>query len=154
MADKYSTIIDSSKWDTEGLCKGIDLRRHVAGDLEEVGAFRAQEDYRRLVGPLENPYRGGLGPELSFMTVAVPECLPDRMEITSYALEFGFIHDGMWAWGILDKANSLQTLSIKISTTHLWTRWRKPWDKAVRLARSKSKVLLESVKLLFRSLAR
>ncbi len=95
MADKYSTIIDSSKWDPEGLCKGIDLRRHVAGDLEEVGAFRAQEDYRRLVGPLEKPYRGGLGPELSFITAAVPECLPDRMEITSYALEFGFIHDGM-----------------------------------------------------------
>lgn len=95
MADKYSTVIDASKWDTEGLCKGIDLRRHVAGDLEEVGAFRAQEDYRRLVGPLENPYRGGLGPELSFITSAVPECLPDRMEITSYALEFGFIHDGM-----------------------------------------------------------
>ncbi|KAL9609842.1 MAG: hypothetical protein Q9167_005409 [Letrouitia subvulpina] len=93
MADIYSTIIDSSQWDTEGLCKGIDLRRHVAGDLEEVGAFRAQEDWRRLVGPLEKPYRGGLGPELSFITAAVPECLPDRMEITSYALEFGFMHD-------------------------------------------------------------
>lgn len=95
MADKYSTVVDSSKWDKEGLCKGIDLRIHVAGDLEEVGAFRAQEDYRRLVGPLEKPYRGGLGPELSFITCAVPECLPERMEITSYALEFGFIHDGM-----------------------------------------------------------
>lgn len=95
MADKYSTIIDSFKWDTEGLCNGIDPRRHIAGDLEEVGAFRAQEDYRRLVGPLENPYRGGLGPELRFITAAAPECLPDRMEITIYALEFGFVHDGM-----------------------------------------------------------
>ncbi|KAL8703562.1 MAG: hypothetical protein Q9201_003266 [Fulgogasparrea decipioides] len=68
MTDRYSTVIDSSQWDTESLCKGIDLRRHVAGDLEE-------------------------GPELSFITAAVPECLPDRMEITSYALEFGFMHD-------------------------------------------------------------
>lgn len=93
---KYSTIIDSSTYDTQGLCRGIDLRRHVAADLEEVGAFRAQEDWRRLVGPLEKPYRGGLGPDFSFITAAVPECLPDRLEITSYALEFGFIHDGMY----------------------------------------------------------
>ena len=95
MAYKYSTIIDSSKYDPEGLCKGIDLRRHVAGDLEEVGAFRVQEDWRRLVGPLENPFKGGLGPDFSFITVAVPECLPDRLEVTSIGLEFGFIHDGI-----------------------------------------------------------
>ncbi|KND93463.1 Ophiobolin F synthase [Tolypocladium ophioglossoides CBS 100239] len=93
MEYKYSTIIDSSTYDTQGLCRGIDLRRHVAADLEDVGAFRVQEDWRRLVGPLEKPYKGGLGPEFSFITVAVPECLPDRLEITSYALEFGFIHD-------------------------------------------------------------
>ncbi|EER24921.1 polyprenyl synthetase, putative [Coccidioides posadasii C735 delta SOWgp] len=93
MAHKYSTIIDSSTYDTQGLCPGIDLRRHVAGDLEEVGAFRAQEDWRRLVGPLEKPYAGLLGPDFSFITAAVPECLPDRMEITAYALEFGFMHD-------------------------------------------------------------
>jgi ophiobolin F synthase len=92
---QYSTIIDSSPYDKQGLCNGIDLRRHVAADLEDVGAFRVQEDYRRLVGPLEKPYKGGLGSDFSFITVAVPECLPDRLEITSYALEFGFIHDGM-----------------------------------------------------------
>ena len=67
----------------------------MAADLEEVGAFRVQEDWRRLVGPLEKPYKAGLGPDFSFITVAVPECLPDRLEIASYALEFGFIHDGM-----------------------------------------------------------
>ncbi|GAB7349558.1 hypothetical protein MBLNU459_g0254t1 [Dothideomycetes sp. NU459] len=93
MEYKYSTVIDSSEYDKQGLCNGIDLRRHVAADLEDVGAFRVQEDWRRLVGPLEKPYRGGLGPVFSFITVAVPECLPDRLEITSYALEFGFIHD-------------------------------------------------------------
>lgn len=90
---KFSTIIDSSAYDTQGLCHGIDLRRHEAADLEDVGALRAQEDWRRLVGPLEKPFKGGLGPEFSFITVAVPECLPDRLEITSYALEIGFIHD-------------------------------------------------------------
>jgi hypothetical protein len=25
----------------------------------------------------------------------VPDCIPERLEISSYALEFGFIHDGM-----------------------------------------------------------
>ncbi|KAJ9306175.1 hypothetical protein DTO217A2_4291 [Paecilomyces variotii] len=93
MAFKYSTLIDSSLYDKDGLCPGIDLRKHVAGDLEEVGAFRAQEDWRRFVGPLEKPYAGLLGPDFSFVTAAVPECLPERIEIVSYALEFGFIHD-------------------------------------------------------------
>lgn len=92
---KYSSVIDASIHDEGGLCPGINLRRHEAADLEDVGAFRAQEDWRRLVGPLENPYGGLLGPTFSFITVAVPECLPDRLEITAYALEFGFIHDGM-----------------------------------------------------------
>jgi ophiobolin F synthase len=91
---KYSHVVDFAPYDKENLCQGIDLRRHVAADLEEVGAFRAQEDWRRLVGPLEKPYRGGLAPDFSFITAAVPECLPERLEITSYALEFGFIHDG------------------------------------------------------------
>ncbi|PGH21525.1 hypothetical protein AJ80_03193 [Polytolypa hystricis UAMH7299] len=93
MACKYSTLIDSSLYDRDGLCPGIELRRHGAGELEEVGAFRAQEDWRRLVGPLPKPYAGLLGPDFSFITGAVPECHPDRMEIVAYALEFGFIHD-------------------------------------------------------------
>ena len=62
---------------------------------EEVGAFRVQEDWCRLVGPLENPFKGGLGgPDFNFITVAVPGCLPDRLEVTSVGPEFGFIHDG------------------------------------------------------------
>lgn len=87
MDHKYSTLIDSSASDTQGLCEGIDLRRHVAADLEEVGAFRVQEDWRRLVGPLEKkPYKAGLGSEFSCITVAVPDCLPGRLEIASHAL--------------------------------------------------------------------
>lgn len=91
----YSELLDRKVYDPENLCEGIDLRRHFAADLEDVGAFRVQEDWRRLVGPLEKPFRGGLGPVFSFITVAVPDCIPERLEITSYALEFGFIHDGM-----------------------------------------------------------
>ncbi|KAL2830451.1 Ophiobolin F synthase [Aspergillus cavernicola] len=93
MEYKYSTIVDSSKWDPEGLIEGIPLRIHEAGDLEEIGSFRAQEDWRSSVGPLEKPYRGALGPEISFITCTIPECLPERVEAISYCLEYGFIHD-------------------------------------------------------------
>jgi hypothetical protein len=90
---RYSTVIDSSTYETEGLCDGIPLRLHMFPDLEDVGTFRAQEDWSRFVSPVDN-YRGGLGPKYSFMAVSVPECLPDRLEIISYANEFAFLHDG------------------------------------------------------------
>lgn len=95
MDHPYSTLLNIKDWDKEDLCPGIELRKHIAADLEEVGAFRAQEEWRTLVGPLENPFRGALGPGLSFISCAIPNCLPERMEIVSYALEFGFMHDGM-----------------------------------------------------------
>jgi ophiobolin F synthase len=94
MKGKLWTVLDASSYDKEGLCPGIELRKHIAGELEEVGAFRAQEDWRRLVGPLPKPYAGLLGPDFSFVTISVPDCLSERMEIVAYALEFGFIHDG------------------------------------------------------------
>ncbi|KAI8623120.1 geranylgeranyl pyrophosphate synthase [Xylariaceae sp. FL1651] len=93
MEYKYSTIIDPATYETQGLCDGIHLRRHVAADLEEVGTLRAQEDWRRLVGPAAKPYKGGLNANFSFMTVSVPECIPERLEIISYANEFAFLHD-------------------------------------------------------------
>lgn len=94
MDHKWSYPIDPASWDDEGLCEGIDVRMHVAGDLEDIGIFRVAEDWRRLVGPLPAPFKGGMGPRWSFLTCAVPEIRPERMEICSYALEYGFIHDG------------------------------------------------------------
>ena len=93
MEYKYSTIVDPSTYETEGLCDGIPLRLHMYPDLEDVGTFRAQEDWKSFVHPVDN-YRGGLGPKYSFMAVSVPECLPERLEIISYANEFAFLHDG------------------------------------------------------------
>ncbi|KAI0160238.1 geranylgeranyl pyrophosphate synthase [Xylariaceae sp. FL1272] len=93
MEYKYSTIVDPSTYETEGLCDGIDLRRHIAADMEEIGTLRAQEDWRKMVGPVARPYKGGLNSNYSFMTVSVPECLPERLEIISYANEFAFLHD-------------------------------------------------------------
>jgi ophiobolin F synthase len=105
MKEKMYTVLDASLYDKEGLCPGIELRKHVAGELEEVGAFRAQEDWRHLVGPLPKPYAGALGPDFSFVTISVPDCLPERMEIVAYALEFGFIHDGSYS---LDQTSSME----------------------------------------------
>jgi hypothetical protein len=93
MEYKYSTIVDPLTYETEALCHGIPLRVHTYPGRADVGALRAQEDWKRFVGPLGH-YNGSLGPEYSFMAVSVPECLPERLEIVSYANEFAFLHGG------------------------------------------------------------
>ncbi|KAG8162573.1 hypothetical protein KVR01_008338 [Diaporthe batatas] len=92
MEYQYSNLLKPPQCETEGLCDGLLIRKHIAEDLEEIGTFKAQEDWRTLVGPLSH-YRGGLGPRHSFMAVSLPECLPERLEIVSYANEFAFLHD-------------------------------------------------------------
>ena len=114
MQYKYSSVEDPSTYDTEGLCEGIPVRRHVAADLEEVGTFRAQEDWRQHVGPMGD-YKGGLGPRYSFMTVSVPECLPDRLEVISYANELAFLHDGetrVWKLAFISAADIVKISRI------------------------------------------
>ncbi|KAL8794957.1 MAG: hypothetical protein Q9195_002539 [Heterodermia aff. obscurata] len=79
---KYFTKIDWAYYDEDNLCNGIDLRRHVAAVPEEVAGF---------------------SPDFSFITVAVPDCLPDRLEVTSSALEFELIHGGRSRANVIDK---------------------------------------------------
>ena len=93
MEHKYSKVVDPSTYETQELCGEIPLRMHENWDLEEIGTIRAQEDWRNLVGPL-GFYKGGLGPRFNLMAIAVPECLPSRLEIISYANEFAFLYDG------------------------------------------------------------
>ena len=95
MEYKFSKLVHPDEYTTDGLCEGIPLRKHVAADLEEIAIFQAQADWSRLVEPLED-YKGGLGPIHSFMAVCMPECLPERFEVVSYANEFAFLHDGMF----------------------------------------------------------
>ncbi|KAH8126288.1 geranylgeranyl pyrophosphate synthase [Trichoderma asperelloides] len=99
---KWSYPLDPTSWDDEGLCQGISLRIHVAADLEDIGIFRVAEDWRRMVGPLERPFKGGMSERFGFITCTVPDCRPERMEIISYALEFGFIHDDIVDQNIAD----------------------------------------------------
>ena len=94
MEYQFSDELKETECLTEGLCNGIPIRKHRAADLEEIGTFRAQQDWSKLIEPITN-YKGGLGPTHSFMAVSLPECLPERFEIVCYANEFAFLHDGM-----------------------------------------------------------
>ena len=90
----YSEVIDPTTFESEGLCEGISLRKHINAPIEERGTLRAQADWSKQVVPVGD-YYGNLGPRFSFMSVTVPECLPGRLEIISYANEYAFLYDGM-----------------------------------------------------------
>ncbi|KAI4284883.1 MAG: hypothetical protein L6R38_001092 [Xanthoria sp. 2 TBL-2021] len=89
----YSDIVRADTYNTDGLCAGIALRRHKDPIGEVAGALRCQSRWRVLVGPLTN-YHGTLGHRFSFIRVTIPECLPERLEIVSFANEFAFLYDG------------------------------------------------------------
>lgn len=91
----YSDKIDPSRYKTDGLCDGIDLRRHKDPSAEIRGVTRCQNDWSKLIGPLGN-YKATLGESFSFIGVTIPESLPERREIISYANEFAFLYDGMY----------------------------------------------------------
>lgn len=88
---QYSEVVDCPE--AQSLSGGIALRRHLQTHLEDFGAIRAQQDWSRYVRHV-GAYKGGLGPSLSFISVTVPECLPERLEILAYANEFAFLYDG------------------------------------------------------------
>ena len=90
---KYSEVIAQSCYDAQGLCDGIELKRHKYSRREDIGAIRAHEDWAKFVSPISF-YRGGLAAEYSFIRVAIPECIPERLEVVSYACEYAFLYDG------------------------------------------------------------
>ncbi|KAI0969501.1 fusicoccadiene synthase [Xylaria arbuscula] len=92
MEFKYSEEIDPSVYETFGLHEDIPLRIHKDQHLEFRGALRAQRDWTKHVYNVDG-YKGGLGDPFTFICVTVPECLPDRLELISYANEFAFLYD-------------------------------------------------------------
>ncbi|KAI0485836.1 isoprenoid synthase domain-containing protein [Xylaria cf. heliscus] len=88
----YSEEVDPSLYETHGLTNQIKLRMHKDPVKEIRGTLRAQEDWSKHVRPIKN-YQGGLSDRYSFMSVTVPECLPDRLEIISYLSEYAFLYD-------------------------------------------------------------
>ena len=93
MEFRSSTVVDPMTYETDGLCESIPLRWHNTPEIEEIWTLRCQEDWRKYVGPL-GFYKGGLGPRWSFIATTIPECIPERLGIVSYANELGFLHDG------------------------------------------------------------
>jgi hypothetical protein len=92
---QHSDIVIASSYITEGLCDEIPLRMHKDSVSEIHGAARCQKDWSERIGPIVN-YNGTLGTRFSFIRVSIPESLPDRLEIVSYANEFAFIYDGKY----------------------------------------------------------
>jgi hypothetical protein len=93
MEYKNSAIVDPSRYDAQGLIADIPVRKNLYSEAEYVGIIRAQEDWNILVAPI-GQFKGCLDPTMSFVSVSIPECRPERLEIISYFHEFGFIYDG------------------------------------------------------------
>ena len=93
MEYKFSRIVDPSLFDSKGLISDIPVRKNLFSEAEYVGTFRAQEDWNLLVAPLGG-FKGGLDPKYPLMSVDIPECRPERLEIVAYGDEFAFLYDG------------------------------------------------------------
>lgn len=95
MEYKYSTFVDPSTYDDFGLTGGLPLRVSKYDHLANKGCRRAQDDWNQYVGKI-SVFTGCLCPRFNAMSVSVPECRPERMEMIAYVTEFGFLHDGVW----------------------------------------------------------
>jgi hypothetical protein len=86
-----SSVVDPSEYDLQGVSDpAIELRRHKNPEFEVIGALHAQQDWKQHVGPLQEPYRGCFSPHGNFMAVAVPECIPERLEISHMRMSLLF----------------------------------------------------------------
>jgi hypothetical protein len=93
MEFRYSSVLDPSTYDPGGLWDdGIPVRVHRDREVEDLAIIRAHEDWSAHVTPTRF-FRGGLHPRHSFVSLALPECLPERLDIVSYANELGFLVD-------------------------------------------------------------
>ncbi|VUC25193.1 unnamed protein product [Clonostachys rosea] len=102
MEYKYSEIIE---YDTQGLCLDIPVRKHLNAGLEDRGSREARADWEKFVGPLSQN-AGAYCEGHSFVAISVPDCLPDRLEVISYANEFAFLHDDVT--DVADQATETQ----------------------------------------------
>lgn len=120
MRYQFSTIVDLAAYDNEGLSDGIDLRKNNFTHLEDRGAIRAQQDWAKHVAPIKQ-FKGTLGHDYSFMTVCVPECIPTRLEIISYANEFAFMYDGEYSTLRCKNDSSPRSNEMRVDDTELDT---------------------------------
>lgn len=92
MEFKFSDVLPRTENSTGGLAGEIAVRRSRYGRREDVGAVKAQKDWNNFIGPLRN-FQGGMSHKYGLIQVAVPECIPERLETIAYASEIGFLYD-------------------------------------------------------------
>ncbi|ETS79805.1 hypothetical protein PFICI_07334 [Pestalotiopsis fici W106-1] len=92
MEPVYSKELDDELYPRNSLSCDIPVRIHRNSQRVIRGARKAQADWSALVTPSNN-FKGIIGDLFSFIEVTVPECLPDRLEITSYVVEFAYLGD-------------------------------------------------------------
>jgi hypothetical protein len=108
MEFRFSDIVDPSTYNSS-LCPGVSVRLHRHTELEEKGICKAQQDWQQHVGPLDF-YRCTMG-QWNYISCTLPECLPDRLELVSYANEISFMHDDA-----IDTANKPDVSSKSLKT--------------------------------------
>ncbi|KAK4247910.1 isoprenoid synthase domain-containing protein [Corynascus novoguineensis] len=101
MEYRYSHLVEPSSDEAaalESLAGGLlPIRVHRDAKLADRAAFRAQKDWKRLLGfPLPTPEGEGcgiVGPKYNFLSVLIPETLPDRLELGAYISELSLLMD-------------------------------------------------------------
>ncbi|KAJ7463895.1 isoprenoid synthase domain-containing protein [Mycena galericulata] len=91
MEFRYSEKLDPASYETYGLTDNVPLRMHKDSPKEIESARRVHSDWSSHVRPLSG-YMGGQGP-YGYVSVTVPECLPDRFEVVAYSNEYMWLYD-------------------------------------------------------------
>lgn len=88
-----SITVDPTTYDTFGLYEEHSVRLSKHSHIADKGFQRAQEDWRKSVGEIVN-FHGCQGPRFDFVSVCIPECRLERIEVVAYLCELTALHDG------------------------------------------------------------
>ncbi|AEO63664.1 uncharacterized protein THITE_121363 [Thermothielavioides terrestris NRRL 8126] len=93
MESNNSVLADPSTYpaDLAGLCPKLPVRVSRNPELADRGALRAQSDWKSLFGSLPRGFAGTMGPEHNLIATCLPEALPDRIELVTYACEIALL---------------------------------------------------------------
>ncbi|KAK3360921.1 geranylgeranyl pyrophosphate synthase [Lasiosphaeria ovina] len=112
----FSSVVDPSLYNPHGLCDGGEVRLHNSHELGDLGSILAQKDWSENVEPCQY-YAGTMSARFNVVSVGFPGCLPDRLEIVSYAAEIGFLVDDLAEYG--DESKRTEVLGNMIDTFRL-----------------------------------
>ncbi|KAK4222678.1 isoprenoid synthase domain-containing protein [Podospora fimiseda] len=145
----YSDPVDTTNYDDEGFASGIPVRVHKQAHLADRGAMRAQEDWKKEVGPLPIGFVGTMCPNGPNSTALMgAEMLPDRLEITAYGIELSFLIDDMVDQGESSESLSgiMKDLTDKINVTESG-EWTLAHEKITPITRLLMKWITEMMQM-------